>query len=1287
MSNKKDNFIMLEHSVDSIKNVVGQKINLKKEETRSSKISGQLRSSQKVFRNIPNSKRELKFVRNNNNMYNILTSSVKTDDKIFNASTFNNTTSGASNNLGLVEHKKIMFRDRRCSSFTLDNKDTCNEKYVLKTSKFESILDIRRKYRKFGTDMVSNFKIYDNKRYCSQPNLSYVKNSLSNFNFDSIMAEVIQQVEERKIIKNNFKKFLYVYKKNKNITSAETNLRSKSLQDCCMSYGKRKCYSESGITKETFELFRNKQSSVESISIGSSLSEKSISVESCSSEENTFVGRLKKSNSKLSKKILNNIEALSLKINTLGDSNGLTGFLLCRRGALYRKIGYLSDSYEDLNRAEKLEPRLLDIYWQRHLLFLVQGDAEKALNDLYQVTLCNKNHTYAHWSRALIYKDQGKILQAISSLNQAILSNSFIANLYSERAELHEQNNDLIMALDDYKKAHNLLPNDFSAMLKVAVCHFNLRLWVTALSYFTELLNLNPKYYQAYFYRARVNIKLNHFENALSDLSICLHLSPNHYEAFYYRGFILQKNSRKQAIKDLSVSLLINSNKENINAFIQRGIVYTILKKFQQALVDLKCALVLNSEYPLVHFNLGLIDINYNNNAPLALKRFSFALLQDPTYIQALICRAETFILLNNIDAAIIDYTRAIHLNPLSKSFKIARGYLLLKKQQYDQAIFHIKQCAMINFVDKTTYEQVVMEIFFKNFDAANNQLETNLANNHDVKLLSLLGKSKMREKEFLQALETFKSVLFKLTESNLNCSKESSLIHLNIALCHIQLNDYKKALISLNNALKADNKFFKVHYLLGIVKMKLRFNSPIVDFNHCLALNSLFYQAYFGYALHYGSNKQYTKAILSCNKALLIEAQSIAVLIYRGCLKLHIKAYSLAIKDLSEAIKLNSSCYLAFYNRAVCFHAKKFYFAALKDYSIVVLSNCEYSQKAFLNRGVVYFEINDFQNALLDFVALLEHTPKDPIVLYNIGLCYHRLGDHKESKRFYTRALEVDSLYWLSLIGRANVLMECNNTEAYKSAQNDYSRALFINPNCLQARLNLARCLQVKNKHMKAWYLFSRALEIDPNCICALEGRALVSLQLNNRFEALCDLNNAIKLKKSPELLTNRGVVNMVSRDNVNAMYDYKMAIQLNQSFETAYFNAANICFLNHQFSQALLYYDNVIKCNQKDEVAFISRGVCKIVLNRNEEALHDINQAISINPYLSYAYYNRGMFFELIGKLKESESDYSKALELQPGDALIYKRRSVVRGKLGESVSSVKDFHEALILQTSKK
>lgn len=76
----------------------------------------------------------------------------------------------------------------------------------------------------------------------------------------------------------------------------------------------------------------------------------------------------------------------------------------------------------------------------------------------------------------------------------------------------------------------------------------------------------------------------------------------------------------------------------------------------------------------------------------------------------------------------------------------------------------------------------------------------------------------------------------------------------------------------------------------------------------------------------------------MNCNEAIKLKPLSVRAHLYRGALKYHIRAYELAIKDLTQATKIDNRCSLAFFNRAVCYHDSGQHQKALTDYGIVLL-------------------------------------------------------------------------------------------------------------------------------------------------------------------------------------------------------------------------------------------------------------------------------------------------------------------------------------------------------------
>ncbi len=89
-------------------------------------------------------------------------------------------------------------------------------------------------------------------------------------------------------------------------------------------------------------------------------------------------------NADMIKLVEKEIEKLTVRIET--RTNGID---LCRRGTLYRKLGFIKLGLNDLNKAIELEPKMLDAYWQRILIYLVQDRKVDAMDSLKFLTNLN----------------------------------------------------------------------------------------------------------------------------------------------------------------------------------------------------------------------------------------------------------------------------------------------------------------------------------------------------------------------------------------------------------------------------------------------------------------------------------------------------------------------------------------------------------------------------------------------------------------------------------------------------------------------------------------------------------------------------------------------------------------------------------------------------------------------------------------------------------------------------------------------------------------------------------
>uniref|UniRef100_W5JYA2 Tetratricopeptide repeat domain 6 n=1 Tax=Astyanax mexicanus TaxID=7994 RepID=W5JYA2_ASTMX len=992
------------------------------------------------------------------------------------------------------------------------------------------------------------------------------------------------------------------------------------------------------------------------------------------------------------------VEDLEMEVAKLTESmiknTGNNGFDLCRRGALYKKLGLLKQALDDLNAAISLEPHLLDAYWHRHSISLLRNAPNSALDDLNFIIKHNKKHADAFRSRAEIYRMRGETRLAILDYTQVIKNKPDDAENYFRRADLYEKTNEISLAMEDYAKTFAINLERTDALMAHALHHFHTSVWRVALDDFSLLLKQEPANARARTYRGRTFAKLGLFKEAIEDFCLAVHLDPRDWLAFYHRGCLLRRILPDVALRDLSVSVLINGSSENLAAFLYRGLLYTEQQQWQKAMADFKAVIKIDRTVAAAHINLGLIYMLKMNQSQKAIRRFSNAIKADPTNIKGYVCRARAYHNVNDLKRALKDLTRALHLRPDDQYLHIMRGQCLCNMEQTALATFCIQYSAeMKKALGLTLVQQAAVQSFLQN-DAKAIACLVSAANScPSPSILILLGKTQLKVHKFMEAVESFKKALSFLNPKKTNICNvpEAPELYYLTGVCYMAQGEdslLPQALEAFSKATRINPDYAEAYHQRGLCRIRLQHSNSVQDFNRALCINPNFYQAYLSRAALYGAKGLYNKAIFNCSEALKIQPKNVKAYLYKGALKFYLKEYKKAVEDLTVAIEIDSSCSLAYYNRGVCYQVLQEYKLALRDYSTVLLlpEQKEIEFKVLINRTLVHKELNDHYNALQDLKAAASKQPKDASLFHSLGLYFHRLGQLQEAVEAYSEALRLSPFLLNAYVGRGNAFMDYGHSQGYKQAQRDFLSALHLNPRCSSARIGLAYNLQVFGCFQRVWNQFTVAVEVNPKCWAAYEGRAIVNLQMGNTYAAFQDINNALKCNPhSDQLLTNRGVINQFMGDKVSAMSDYQRAISLNPTCALAFFNAANLYFYNRQFEQACEYYSRAIELDPSDESPVLNRAISLALLQKIPESLQDFSEALRLCPYSAHIYFNRANLYHSLRKYKAAEREFTQALQLQPDDALLYKLRADVRGHLGLMEEAVKDYRTAVELQDS--
>ncbi|KAI6655874.1 hypothetical protein LOD99_1608 [Oopsacas minuta] len=988
-------------------------------------------------------------------------------------------------------------------------------------------------------------------------------------------------------------------------------------------------------------------------------------------------------------KLNKEIELIDRTIEDCQYDETQSALLLCKKGIILRLIGRLTEAYDCFTSALDLEPGYGEPLWYRAIISYVNSLNTPALRDLLTLLMLNPKHIQAYKLRGSLYSDIGLYTNAIQDFSSAISLDPDDTQALMLRSEIYEKNGDTTLAMEDLKRTAVLDKSNTLVLFKTVRYQISKTMYQSALDNVSVILHSDPRNIAALLLRGKCYFMLHACFESLKDYSAAIHYDPTSFLAFYHRACVLRKAEPWQAIRDLSTAIILDVDKVNTESILHRGIVYRSIKLFDEAFHDLSTYIKLQPNLAIGHTIIGLMYHKHRKDYHRAIYHLTLSIALDPINAKTYVCRGDAYFCLSELKSALLDYSRASHLSPDDTNYHILRGKVLLYMDKLSLAKNHLYYSRKLkpgdNYVKSHTGQSsilqlVVVENFLGRHEDALELLENSSRGIPSYDSYVLLGKTLIKLKNYQHALENLtiaKRLLAKSTDVEGKNRKIANILFLQ-GICAYSLGRNNKAIEMLTESLSCYPQSHETYYFRGLASIKSPHNKKgILDLNKSLALNNKFFQAYLARASYYFMEGRISKAILNCNEAIELESDSIRAYFYRGTLKYFLKSFPSAIQDLTRTISLDPNCYLAYYNRGLCYSSIGSYQEAINDYSTAqcLLESCKHTlspdniieAKIVQNRGLMYFILRDYVNSLNDFkfvsmhLAIRDKLSKNlAIPLYQAtGISLHRLGQVNQAVNYMNLMLELDITCIDAFIGRGTIYMDYMNRPGFQLSKNDFCRAIHLNPTCVVARINLAFLLQFEGKFAQAWRHLTNALESDPNNPCALEGKAIICLQMKDTFAATLDIDRAIKNKKTPQILNSAGIIYFYSRYPKQAMEFFIAATKLDPTYQLAFFNAGTLLLINKLYIECEQTFSKAILPEFKtDEHILINRSVARLLLNRKKDSLEDLKLAEDGNPNFSHIFLNKAHHYILSEDKQLAYDSYQQALNIGSNNSTIVEQ-----------------------------
>ena len=252
-----------------------------------------------------------------------------------------------------------------------------------------------------------------------------------------------------------------------------------------------------------------------------------------------------------------------------------------------------------------------------------------------------------------------------------------------------------------------------------------------------------------------------------------------------------------------------------------------------------------------------------------------------------------------------------------------------------------------------------------------------------------------------------------------------------------------------------------------------------------------------------------------------------------------------------------------------------------------------------------------------------------------------------------------------------------------YDKAISDYSKAIELNPNFVEAYSNRGVAFAYKKDYDKAILDYSKAIELNPEYAKAYSNRGNAFAYKKDYDKAISDYNKAIELNpEDAEAYNNRGNAFANQIDYDKAISDYNKAIELNPEDAEAYYNRGTTFADQKDYDKAISDYSKAIELNPEDVEFYYNRGNAFADQKDYDKAISDYSKAIEMNPEDAEFYYNRGNAFADQKDYDKAISDYNKAIELKPDDSRLYDNRGFARIYIKDFDNAKKDIDKALAL-----